>query len=134
MHAVQDQMLSDTPTLWCSTSAVCAGAGYTCCFGRTSVYLMRLLAAELHSTAGLLFSSPCLSGMIMMTLCSMVWDWRVSRAGHCLFIGLAALFLLCLLLFSLSLLSFNVLVLWGWGLRTDRVLIALSQLCIANLF
>ena len=40
----------------------------------------------------------------------------------------------CFLLFSLSLLSFCGLVLWGWGLRTDRVLIALSQLCIANLF
>ena len=26
------------------------------------------------------------------------------------------------------------LVLWGWGLRTDMVLIPLSQLCIANLF
>ena len=35
---------------------------------------------------------------------------------------------------SLSLLSFYGLVLWGWGLRTDRVLIALSQPCIANLF
>ena len=40
----------------------------------------------------------------------------------------------CLLLFSLSLLSFCGLVLWGWGLRTDRVLIALFQPCIANLF
>ena len=35
---------------------------------------------------------------------------------------------------SLSLLSFYVLVLWGWGLRTHRVLIALSQPCTANLF
>ena len=35
----------------------------------------------------------------------------------------------CLLrLFSLSLLSFYGLVLWGWGLRTDRVLIALPAL------
>ena len=40
----------------------------------------------------------------------------------------------CLLLFSLSLLSFYGLALWGWGLRTDRVLIALSQPCIADLF
>ena len=39
----------------------------------------------------------------------------------------------CLLLFSISLLYFYGLVLWGWGLRTDRVLIALSQPCIANL-
>ena len=40
----------------------------------------------------------------------------------------------CLLMFSLSLLSFYGLVLWGWGLRTDRVLIALCQPCITNLF
>ena len=39
-----------------------------------------------------------------------------------------------LLLFYLSLLSFYGLVLWGWGLRTDRVLIALSQPCITNRF
>ena len=39
-----------------------------------------------------------------------------------------------LLLFSLSLLSFNGLVSLVWGLRTDRVLIALPQPCIANLF
>ena len=40
----------------------------------------------------------------------------------------------CLLLFSLSLLSFGGLVLWGWGHRTDRVLIVVSQPCIADLF
>ena len=39
-----------------------------------------------------------------------------------------------LLLFSLSLLSFYRLVLCGWGLRTDRALITLSQPCIASLF
>ena len=33
----------------------------------------------------------------------------------------------CLLLFSLSLLSFYGLVLWDWGLQTERVLTALSQ-------
>ena len=65
--------------------------------------LMRLLAAEPYSTAGLLFPSQCLSGMILRILCSMLWDWRVSRAGSILFIGLTVLSLLCLLLFSLSL-------------------------------
>ena len=50
------------------------------------------------------------------------------------FIGLATLFLLCLLLFSLPLLSFYGLVMWGWGLRTDKVLIGLSQPYIAGLF
>ena len=40
----------------------------------------------------------------------------------------------CLLLFSLSLLSFYGLELWGWGFRTDRVFITLSQPYITNLF
>ena len=35
---------------------------------------------------------------------------------------------------SLSFISVYRLVLWGWGLRTDRVYIALSQLCTADLF
>ena len=36
-----------------------------------------------------------------------------------------------LLLFFISLLSVNRLVLWGWGLWTDRVYITLSQPCNA---
>ena len=36
--------------------------------------------------------------------------------------------------FSFSLLSVYRLVLWGWGLRTDRVYITLSQPCTADLF
>ena len=43
--------------------------------------LMRLLAAEPYSTAGLLFPSQCLSGMILLPLCTMVCNCRVSRAG-----------------------------------------------------
>ena len=43
--------------------------------------LMHRLAAEPCSTAGLLFPSRCLSGTILLTPFSMVWDWRVSRAG-----------------------------------------------------
>ena len=39
-----------------------------------------------------------------------------------------------LLLFFPSLLSVYRLVLWGWGLRTDRVYITLSQPCTADLF
>ena len=53
-----------------------------------------------------------------------------QEQGKCLFIGLAARSLL----FSLSLLWFCGFVLWSWGLRTDRVLIALSKPCIANFF
>ena len=65
---------------------------------------------------------------------SMVWDWRVSTAGPMLFYWPICSLPICLLLFSLSLLSFYGLVLWGWGLRTDRVLIALSQPCSANIY
>ena len=43
--------------------------------------LMHCLAAETCSTAGLLFPSLCLSGSILLTPYSMVWDWLVSRAG-----------------------------------------------------
>ena len=43
--------------------------------------LMHRLAAEPCSTAGLLFHSRCPSGTILLTPYSMVWDWRVSRAG-----------------------------------------------------
>ena len=43
--------------------------------------LMHRLAAEPCSTAGLLFPSRCPSGTILLTPYSMVWDWRISRAG-----------------------------------------------------
>ena len=43
--------------------------------------LMHRLAAEPCSTAGLLFSFRCPSGTILLAPFSMVWDWRVSRAG-----------------------------------------------------
>ena len=43
--------------------------------------LMCLPAVEPRSTAGLLFPSQYLSGTICLTPYSMVWDWRVSRAG-----------------------------------------------------
>ena len=42
--------------------------------------------------------------------------------------------LFCLQLFSLSLFFLYRLVVWGWGLQTDRVSISLSRPCIANLF
>ena len=43
--------------------------------------LMHRLAAEPRSTAELLFPSRCPSGTILLTPYSLVWDWRVSRAG-----------------------------------------------------
>ena len=95
--------------------------------------LMRLLAAEHRSITGLLFPCQCLCGKILVTTCSRVWD-RFSRAGPMPFYYHSCSLTFCFLLFSVSLLSFYGLVLWGWGLRTDSVLIALSQTCIANLF
>ena len=64
----------------------------------------------------------------------MVWDWHVSRAGPMPFYWHSCSLHFCLLLFLPFLLSFYGLVLWGWGLQTDIVLIALSQPCITNLF
>ena len=93
--------------------------------------LMRRLAADPHSTAGLLlllFSSQCPSGMILLIPFSMVWDWMVSRAGpmHSYWPKLLYPYYSLLLFFPFS--SFcHRLVLWGWGLRTDRVNITLSS-------
>ena len=39
--------------------------------------LMRLLGAEPRSTSGPLFHSQCPCGTILLTLYSMMWDWRV---------------------------------------------------------
>ena len=65
----------------------------------------------------------------------MVWDWRVSRAGPMPFCWPSCSLLFCLQLFSLSLLFlYRLAIVWGWGLRTERVSISLSQPCIANLF
>ena len=66
-----------------------------------------------------LFSRNCqyLYGTILVTLYSMVWDWRVSRAGPMPFYFPSRSLPFRLLLFSLSLLSFYGFVLWGWGLR-----------------
>ena len=74
-----------------------------------------------RSTIGVLFPSQCLSGTILLTLYLMVWDWQVSRAGHCYFYWPKLLYpYYCLLLFYPSLHTVYRLVLWGCGLRTDR--------------
>ena len=96
--------------------------------------LMHCLAAEHCSIAGLLFPSRCLSGTILLTAYSMVWDWRVSIAWPMLLYWPKLLYpYYSLYSFSLSLLSVYRLVLWGWGLWTDRVYITLSQPCTADL-
>ena len=89
--------------------------------------LMHRLAAEPCSRAGLLFPSRCPCGTILLAPYSMVLDWRVSRAGPMLFYWPKMLYpFYNLLLFFPSLLSVYRLVLWGWGLLTDRVYITLS--------
>ena len=81
------------------------------------------------------FSSQCHCGTIMLALYSMVLDWWVSRAGPMLFLlAYAARSIFVFYCFSLSLLAVHRLVLWGWGLWTDRVYITLSQPCTADLF
>ena len=76
VYAVQDQMYPNAPTLWRSTCALCASPG---CIGTLIAH--RYAYAPPRSTAGLLFPSQYLSGMIWLTPYSMVWDWLVSRAG-----------------------------------------------------
>ena len=82
----------------------------------------RLLVVVLLSIADALCPSLCLFGTILVTLCLMVWDLWVSRAGPMLSCWHNLLFLFCLLRFFFSL---HGLVVWGWGLWTDRV----SSLC-----
>ena len=78
--------------------------------------------------------SQYLSGKIWLTPYLMLWDWRVSRAGPMPCCWPCCSLLFCLQLVSLSLFFLYRLVVWGWGLRTDRVSISLSRPCIANLF
>ena len=68
--------------------------------------LMRLLAAEPRSNELLLLLCQYLCGLILVTPYSMVWDWRVSRAWSMPFYWPSCSLPFCLLLFSLSLLSF----------------------------
>ena len=68
--------------------------------------VLRLHSAELRTTIGPLFSSQCPSGTIFLALYSMVWDWRVSRAGPMFFHRPKMLYpYYSLILFFLSLLS-----------------------------
>ena len=87
-----------------------------------------------RTSQGLLFPGHDLCGAILVAPYSMVWDWRISRAGTMPFYWPSCSLTFCLLLFSLSPLPLYRLVLCGWGRRTDRVLIALSQPCITILF
>ena len=63
----------------------------------------RLLVVGLLSIAEALCPSVCLFVTILVTLCLMVWDWRVSRAERMLSCWHDLLCLFCLLLFYLFL-------------------------------
>ena len=97
--------------------------------------LMHRLAAEPCSTAGLLF----LSVSLWNDLDNPVFDGVVlagckSRA-NVIFICLSFYIpLQSSTLFSISLISVNRFVLWGWGPWTDRVYTTFSQPCTADLF
>ena len=97
--------------------------------------LMHLLAAEHRSTAGLLFPSWCPSGTILRPRIRWCGTGGLQEQGQCIFIALScSIPTIIFYSFSLSLLSVYMLVLYGWGLRTDRVYITLSQPCTADLF
>ena len=116
--------------LWC-TWTLCQ-CGIDRCFGRTSVHLS-LLAEEPHNTTWFLFPCQYLCRTILVTTYSKVCDWGVSRAGSMPFYWLS-----CSLPFCPPVFPFSSFIIWvgivRWGLRTDRVLIALSQPSIASLF
>ena len=88
-------------------------------------------AAEPRSTTALSFPFQCLCG-ILLTQYS-IRDGRFEGQRPMLFYRpmLLALFLSST---GFHFSSFYRLVLWGWGLWNDRVQIALSPSCIANLF
>ena len=77
------------------------------------VILMPRLAAEPQSTAWLLFLYQCPSGIVLLILYSMVWDWRVSREGPMIFYSPKLLYPYYRIpLFSLSL---SVYIGWYFG-------------------
>ena len=70
--------------------------------------LMHSLAAEPCSTAELLFPFRCSSGTILLAPFSMVWDWRVSRAGPMLLYWSKLLYPYYSLLLSFPFSSFSL--------------------------
>ena len=109
-------MKLDVPSLWWSTWAVCASAGYTRCSGRTSVYLFD---SSLQNLVVLLSVS------LWNDLADPVFDGVGpacfnSRANDIL-LALAALSLFVFYYAYISLLSVYRLVLRDWGVWTDKV-------------
>ena len=85
---------------------------------------MHRLAAEPRCKAGLLFPSQCPSGTILLTHIHWYGTGGFQEQGQ--YFSIAISFCIPTIVFyyfSLSLLSVYRLVLWGWGLQTDRVYI-----------
>ena len=78
-----------------------------------------LIVVGFLSIAEPLYPSRCLFGTILVTLCLMVWDWWASRAEPMLSCWHHMLFLFVSYILTFS--SFNRLVVWGWGLRTELI-------------
>ena len=134
--------------LW-QYSVCCARSGVTQCTLFMVLCLCRMCRCGLQSSHRYTYAPPrcrtskyrrafiplqCLCETILVTPYSMVWVCQFTRTGSMPFYWPSCSLPFCLPLFSLSLLSFYGLVLWGWGLPTDRVLIALSPPCTANRF
>ena len=97
--------------------------------------LMHSLAAEPCSAAELLLAFRCPSGTILLAPFRWCGTGGFQEQGQCVFIGLScSIPTIVFYSLSLSLLSVYRFVLLGWGLRTDRVYITLSQPCTADLF
>ena len=76
--------------------------------------LMRHLTAEPGSTAGLLFSSQCPSGTILLTRIRWCWTGGFQEKGQCFFIGLSCSIPTTMFYYlSVSLLPVYRLVLWA---------------------
>ena len=126
----------DAPYLWSYTCAICVSAAHMWCFVRLSVYvLMRFLDAWTSQYCRTFISfSQYLLGMILKTLCSIVWGWLVIRAGPMplCFPELLAHFLSSTVLNVFSfLLCVVILALW---FSNRLVSITLSRPCIVSLF
>ena len=80
--------------------------------------LMRLLAAQPRSIAGLLFPCQYLCGTILVTAYLMAWDWRVSRERPMPFYRPRCSLTFCLLLFF-SFLIFHSMGIGIVGLRSS---------------
>ena len=101
---------------------LCASLGYTWYFDPISVYFRTFISLSVSLCNDLV--DPVFDGVGLAGF--------KSRSNA--FLLAQQLLLFCLHMFSLSLFFLYRLVVWVWGLWTNRVSIFLSRPCIANLF